>query len=139
MRARATRGTGAFAPGPFPTRTARLNASECPSINGLWDDKRLRLFAEFDFEALSPAILGMIRIVPPKQIIPQPPEPTMRQERTAQGKRRGKQCRRKIDRLGREDAARRRVYHRGMVSGRQADRDAPGPVPAPPDTEFDPI
>jgi transposase, IS5 family len=27
----------------------------------------------------------MIRIVPPKQIIPQPPEPTMRQERTVQG------------------------------------------------------
>src|SRR5882757_1792590 len=27
----------------------------------------------------------MIRIVPPKQITPQPPEPTMRQERTVQG------------------------------------------------------
>jgi transposase, IS5 family len=37
------------------------------------------------FAALSPAILGMIRIVPPKQITPQPPEPTMRQERTVQG------------------------------------------------------
>jgi IS5 family transposase len=35
--------------------------------------------------ALIPAILGMIRIVPPKQITPQPPEPTMRQERTVQG------------------------------------------------------
>src|SRR5664279_1475331 len=27
----------------------------------------------------------MIRIVPPKQISPRPPEPTMRQERTVQG------------------------------------------------------
>lgn len=50
--------------------------------------------------------------------------------REAEARRRGKQCRRKIDRLGREDAVGRRVYHRGKVPDRQADRDAPGPVPA---------
>jgi hypothetical protein len=50
--------------------------------------------------------------------------------REAEAKRRGKQYRRKIDRLGREHAVGRRVYHRGKVPDRQADRDTPGPVPA---------